>query len=481
MRQSFRTSEHKNIGSLTNSAMLRLMFALDVVMVLIPFLIIARFFYEDRMYGEMNFRGNWLVILLFAVIYIICAIAYQVFQIQIVRIQELVYSQILSLMVTDIVMFVIIWLVNLRFPNIIPMLVAFAIQCGLAVLWAFIAHKWYFYRFKPAKTLIIYDHRVGQVDELLRQEGLDIRFKIAGVEHISKFQSGDMSRLDRMDAVFLSGVHSHDRNQILKYCTFRNINAYVIPRVGDVILTGAQKIYMLNLPILKVSRYNPAHEYLFIKRFFDIIFSAIGIGICSPLMLVLAIIIKKTDGGPVLYRQVRLTRYRKQFEMLKFRSMIPDAEKDGVARLSAGESDKRVTGVGRFMRRYRMDEIPQLFNVIRGDMSLVGPRPERPEIAQVYESKLPEFALRLQVRAGLTGIAQVYGRYNTEPYDKLLLDLTYISKPSFSQDIKIMLATIKTLFIKESTEGVKPGQVTADISDINEYFNKNRDLKDVEE
>ena len=238
---------------------------------------------------------------------------------------------------------------------------------------------------------------------------------------------------------------------------------------------------MLNLPILKVSRYNPAHEYLFIKRFFDIVLSAIAIGIASPVMLVLAIIIKRTDGGPVLYRQVRLTRYRREFEMLKFRSMIPDAEKDGVARLSTGDNDKRVTKVGRFMRRYRLDELPQLFNIIKGDMSLVGPRPERPEIAKVYESRLPEFALRLQVRAGLTGIAQVYGRYNTEPYDKLLLDLTYISKPGLAQDVKVMLATIKTLFIKDSTRGVDAGQVTADISDINEYFRKNEDIKDAED
>lgn len=481
MRQRFKTSEYKNIGHLTRSIKLRLMFALDVVMVLIPFLFIALFFYEGRMDRDFSLRVNWLFILLFVVVYVICAIAYQVFQIQIVRIQELVYSQILSLVVTDFVMFIIIWLVNMRFPNVIPMLIAFAVQCALAVLWAFVAHKWYFHSFRPAKTLIIYDHMASQVNELLKKEGMDIRFKVVGVEHVSKFQNGDMSRLEGIDAVFLSGVHSHERNQLLKYCTFRDINAYVIPRVGDVILTGAQKIYMLNLPILKVSRYNPAHEYLFIKRFFDIVLSAIAIGIASPVMLVLAIIIKRTDGGPVLYRQVRLTRYRREFEMLKFRSMIPDAEKDGVARLSTGENDKRVTKVGRFMRRYRLDELPQLFNIIKGDMSLVGPRPERPEIAKVYESRLPEFALRLQVRAGLTGIAQVYGRYNTEPYDKLLLDLTYISKPGLAQDVKVMLATIKTLFIKDSTRGVDAGQVTADISDINEYFRKNEDIKDAED
>lgn len=138
-----------------------------------------------------------------------------------------------------------------------------------------------------------------------------------------------------------------------------------------------------------------------------------------------------------------------------------DAEKDGVARLSTGEKDDRITRVGRFIRACRMDELPQLFNILRGDMSIVGPRPERPEIAEQYEKELPEFRLRLQCKCGLTGLAQYAGKYNSTPYDKLLMDLMYIAKPSLAEDFRICLATVKILFMKESTEGVEEGSMTA--------------------
>ena len=179
-------------------------------------------------------------------------------------------------------------------------------------------------------------------------------------------------------------------------------------------------------------------------------------------MIVIAIIIKATDGGSIFYKQTRLTRDGKEFKLIKFRSMRMDAEKDGVARLSTGENDSRITPIGRFIRKCRIDELPQLLNILKGDMSIVGPRPERPEIARQYEEDLPEFALRLQAKAGLTGYAQVYGKYNTTPYDKLLMDLMYIAKPSLAEDFRICLATVAILFQKESTEGVAEGSVTAE-------------------
>lgn len=171
--------------------------------------------------------------------------------------------------------------------------------------------------------------------------------------------------------------------------------------------------------------------------------------------------IKFYDGGPVFYTQDRLTRNGKVFRIHKFRSMRVDAEKDGVARLSTGEHDDRITPVGRFIRRIRIDELPQLVDILRGDLSVVGPRPERPEIAAQYEETMPEFCLRLQAKAGLTGYAQVYGKYNTRPYDKLKMDLMYISHPSLITDLRICFATVKILFTPESTEGISEGQTTA--------------------
>ena len=178
-------------------------------------------------------------------------------------------------------------------------------------------------------------------------------------------------------------------------------------------------------------------------------------------MLIIALLVHFYDGGPVFYSQTRLTKGGREFGVLKFRSMKVNAEKDGVARLSSGENDPRITPVGHVIRKCRIDELPQLLNILKGDMSIVGPRPERPQIAEEYEKAMPEFYLRLQVKAGLTGYAQVYGKYNTTPYDKLLMDLMYISHANILDDLFIMFATVKILFMPESTEGVAEGQTTA--------------------
>ena len=255
-------------------------------------------------------------------------------------------------------------------------------------------------------------------------------------------------------------LHSHERNQIVKYCVHKDITSWCIPRIGDVIMSGAEKVHLFHLPMLRVGRYNPTPEYLIMKRTVDIVVAGTALFLFAPIMIVLAIVIRM-DGGTAFYRQKRLTKDGKIFEILKFRSMIMDAEKDGVARLFSGDSDPRITKVGQFIRTYRLDELPQLFNILAGDMSIVGPRPERPEIAMEYKKVLPEFDLRLQCKCGLTGFAQVYGKYNTTPYDKLLMDLMYIAQPSMVEDLKICFATVKILFLKDSTEGVEEGQFTS--------------------
>jgi lipopolysaccharide/colanic/teichoic acid biosynthesis glycosyltransferase len=178
-------------------------------------------------------------------------------------------------------------------------------------------------------------------------------------------------------------------------------------------------------------------------------------------MLITALAIRLYDGGPALYKQVRLTKDGKTFKIWKFRSMRVDAEKDGIARLSTGDNDDRITPIGKIVRKCRLDELPQLFNILFGQMSVVGPRPERPEIAEQYYEHIPDFKLRLQVKAGLTGYAQVYGKYNIDPYEKLQFDLLYINNMDVLTDLRLIFATIGILFLPESTEGVDPGQVTA--------------------
>ena len=177
-------------------------------------------------------------------------------------------------------------------------------------------------------------------------------------------------------------------------------------------------------------------------------------------MIVVSLLIKLYDGGPVIYEQERLTEGGRVFKVKKFRSMIVDAEKNG-AKL-ADKRDDRITPIGKFIRRTRFDELPQLLNIIKGDMSLVGPRPERPELAAKYEQKMPEFRFRLKAKAGLTGYAQVMGKYNTTPYDKLKFDLMYIEKQSVLLDLKLILMTVKIVFLPESTEGVDGDLITTE-------------------
>ena len=174
--------------------------------------------------------------------------------------------------------------------------------------------------------------------------------------------------------------------------------------------------------------------------------------VAAPIMLVVAIAIKIEDRGPVFYKQKRTTRYGETFDILKFRSMIVDAEKAGISIPATGH-DPRITKVGRVIRAMRIDELPQILNILKGDMSIVGPRPERVEHVEEYTRKIPEFEYRLKVKGGLTGYAQIYGKYNTGAYDKLRMDLLYIENYSILLDIKLILTTIRIMFSKDSTEG----------------------------
>ena len=231
----------------------------------------------------------------------------------------------------------------------------------------------------------------------------------------------------------------------MKYCKLNGKPCFLLPHVGDVIMREAIHVKTFDSPVLRVNRKIVDPAYAFLKRSFDIVASGLAIVLLSPLMIITAIAIFMNDKGPVLYKQVRLTKNGREFKILKFRSMRVDAEKDGVARLSSGDHDDRITSVGRIIRKCRIDELPQLINIFVGEMSIVGPRPERPEIAEQYCEKIPDFALRLQVRAGLTGYAQVYGKYNTDPYEKLEFDLLYINQMNFLTDIQLCFATLSIL------------------------------------
>lgn len=449
----------KRMKKVKHDILLKLVKVLNVLLMTIAFSSCWYLYYGDRLVSPFYRNGNYLVIALFMIIYCGCCNVYEALIVSMKQISEMVYSQFLAALETDVVMFIITWLLTKSLPNIWPLIGTLGVQLILAVIWSYNANHWYFRTFPPQKTAIIHDAREG-LQDLVQEYGLTKKYEIQQIISVSECLQ-DLSILKGMETVFLSGVHSHDRNVILKYCIAEDIEVMVIPRIGDVLMSSSKAIHMFHLPMLQVRRYNASPEFLAIKRLMDIVISLIALIVLSPIMLIVALAIKLYDGGPILYSQVRLTKDGKLFHIHKFRSMRTDAEKDGVARLSTGENDDRITPIGKVIRKLRLDELPQLWDILHGDLSVVGPRPERPEIAQQYMEEMPEFALRLQAKAGLTGYAQVYGKYNTTPYDKLQMDLTYIAHPSIVEDLKIMMATVKILFMAESTEGVAEGQTTA--------------------
>lgn len=427
----------------------------NIALLMIPFLICWTLYYEPRTTTVGSKQVSVLVMIIFFLICYYFGQRLDCFRVSILQIRDVIFGEVLATMITDIIMYILIWMLSIHLPNLIPGLITWGGQCVIGVIWAYVMHQSYFSTHPPLRTIVIYDERMG-MENLIHTYGLEKRFNIKTVYPVESIMD-KLEVMEEFDAAFLCGIHSRERNIILKHCISHKIKLFMIPRIADVMMRGSEQIHMLYLPILKTQRYKPSIEYQIIKRTMDIVVSGIATIVLSPLFLITAIAVK-SDGGPAFYKQKRLTKDGKVFEILKFRSMRVDAEKYSGAVLSAGENDPRITKVGRIIRACRLDELPQLLNILKGDMSLVGPRPERPELQKEIEKEVPEFGLRLQAKAGLTGYAQVYGKYNTTFYDKLLMDLMYISKPSILEDFTIMLATVKILTSKESTEGVGEGK-----------------------
>lgn len=411
-------------------------------------------------YYRMPVSLDVMFMLFGGVIYFLLAHIYKAYDLGYSRVMDLIYSHVLTGVLTGGVVYAVYCMVTVHMYNPLPILLIIVCQGIWHVLWALGANHIYYRLNVPKRTVVVYRNQA----DLNRLSGIrNFEYKFRVEKYIENPEDNFftlLKELEGFEAVFVAGVHATLRNSIAKYCVDNNVAGYFAPHVGDIILSGAIQTHAFGVPVQEVRRKSVSPEYRSAKRVFDVVSSLAALIVLSPVMLVTALLIKLGDGGPVFYKQTRVTRNGKLFSILKFRSMRVDAEKDGVARL-ASDNDDRITPVGKFIRACRIDELPQLINILRGDMSVVGPRPERPEIAAEYEKLLPAFRLRLQVKAGLTGYAQVYGRYNTEPYDKLQMDLIYINRMSFVEDLKLIFATIKILFIKESTQGVAEGQITA--------------------
>ena len=326
----------------------------------------------------------------------------------------------------------------------------FALQAVTICIASIIMIKLYRILFPPIDLIEVYGRENGLYTKVNK-----LQYKYHISESIYAEEESPekiMEKIEPHQAVLLNDLSAKMRNKILKACFRMDKRVYVVPKISDVIMKNSEELRLFDTPMLLCRNREISWWQRIIKRGFDILLSLIALIILSPVMVITAIAIHAEDGGPVLYRQERVTRGGRKFQMLKFRSMIVDAEADGKPH-PAGEKDPRITKTGSFIRACRIDELPQLVNILRGDMSIVGPRPERVEHVEKYSRLIPEFDFRLKMKGGLTGYAQVYGKYNTTPLDKLKLDLTYITNYSLLTDVQIIFETLKILFVKESTEG----------------------------
>lgn len=414
-----------------------------------------------RFGGDKGFRYNYYISAMYSVFLVFLSRTYNAYLLGYSRTRALAFSQLLSQAVSTAATFFLTAIAWNKWKFPAPLFILIAFLGVFDCLWSYLANR-YYYQLNPTKRAVLLCKNETDARRFGSIEGLPFE-RMYRIEKTVYCASSDENEVIDLiagfDAVFVSGLDSDIRNSVAKYCVATDTPGYFLPHVGDIIMQGSKHIQTFTTPVLHTQRKELEPEYRAIKRLFDVFASLIAIVITSPFMLITAVMIKIYDGGPVFYKQVRLTKNGREFKILKFRSMRVDAEKDGVARLSAGDKDERITPVGRIIRACRMDELPQLFNILKGDMSIVGPRPERPEIAERYYQALPDFRLRLQVKAGLTGYAQVYGKYNTSPREKLEFDLLYINHMSILTDLQLMFATVGILFKKESTEGVEDSKL----------------------
>lgn len=415
-------------------------------------------FYSETIFFPFFRRGNWAVVGFYVLLIFFFTKVFGGYNIGYMRMTDIALSHVLSILLSGAAAYLEICMIARDYVNPEPVLGMIGAEVVFILPWIYVVRKLYERLYPPRQMLVIYGH-YSPDDLIAKINTRKDKYNICAAVSYEVGHEELYPMIQKYNAVVLCDLPSQARNQIMKYCYQESVRTYVTPKISDILFRGADDIHLFDTPLLLSRNQGLSIDQRMVKRICDIVCSLIGIILASPFMLVIALAVKLYDGGPVLYEQERLTRDGETFRIYKFRSMSMDSEKNG-ARLAA-KGDKRVTPVGRIIRNIHFDELPQLFNILKGEMSMVGPRPERKEISDEYEKEIPEFVLRTKVKAGLTGYAQVYGKYNTTPYDKLKLDLTYIENYSLWLDFKIMLLTFKILFQKENTEGVDEKQQTA--------------------
>ncbi len=398
-------------------------------------------------------KGHYLIIALYFVLQYLFSRIYGALKIGYYKMGNIIYSQGLTTIIVDVLMYAIMSLIARELITPAPVILMAIVQMIIITIWSFLSTVLYKKLYPPYKLVVVYGNHSATT--LVRKMAVrDDQFQICEAVKVEEGFDRIKERINFYDGAIICDIAGSERNDILKYCFDNNKRAYVTPKISDILIRSGENIHLFDTPLLLCRNSGLTFEERLFKRLLDIVVSLVGLIVMSPFMLITAIAIKLQDGGPVFFLQDRVTKDDKVFRIIKFRSMKvnADADRDGKAH-SATTDDDRITPVGKVIRACRMDEFPQIFNILKGDMSVVGPRPECVENVEKYMDEVPEFQYRHKVKAGLTGYAQIYGKYNTTAYDKLKLDLFYIENYSIRTDLQLIFMTVKVLFMRESTEG----------------------------
>ena len=424
---------------------------LEVFVLAVVYYIVWRQGYAPSVFPAYFGMGKYVLTGVYALLVLVLFFAFDGFKFGYLRISEALLSQWISLLIANFITYWQLCLIANVVISPVPMLMLTLIGAVIALV-CVVFFNWIYHRIYVPKNMAMVLGRDAAVTLKFKMETRPDKYHIGKLIPVEDGFDSICRQIVNYDAVIINDVPAQIRNDILKFCYRNKIRTYVTPKLSDIIVRGSTSINLFDTPLLLVTGIGLTPSQRFCKRALDLAITLPAMVVTAPIMLMVALAIKLEDGGPVFYKQARASLDGKVFDILKFRSMVVDADKIG-NRSGATSNDPRITKVGRFTRATRIDELPQLLNILKGDMSIVGPRPERVENMQDYGVDIPEFDFRTKVKGGLTGFAQIYGKYNTSAYDKLRLDMMYIENYSLILDIKLILMTIRIMLSKESTEG----------------------------
>lgn len=337
------------------------------------------------------------------------------------------------------------------------------LQFFLLSIWRYLTWKVERHIYAVRDVLLIgsEDECIHVYKRLSQQYHLNMKLKYVCTDMQNSLWKESAATVDVV--IMCPGMRHRHKVEVINYCYQHGKRPLLIPNTFEVFCSGAELDKIDDIPLFRPQALRLTLEVRALKRLLDLSVALCGLVCALPLILLTALSVKISDRGPILYSQVRTGRNGKVFRVYKFRTMRVDAEKYSGPML-AQENDPRITPLGRFLRAVRLDELPQIWNVLIGDMSIVGPRPERPFFVEQFAKEMPEYTYRHNVKPGITGLAQVYGKYNTTPFDKLVYDLVYIQRCNILTDLKIIIQTVKVLFTKSATEGTSQLEEEVDLA-----------------